>query len=112
MAIDAVVSESAHVSVENVKKESSANGHVGENESGPHVTTRCRSHRVNEENNVILNQDSLVQDWPIKHKTINRCIHSTRITPRLRFKDIMYICVCVGPWGGKSEIALILTLFY
>uniref|UniRef100_A0A251SWE3 Uncharacterized protein n=1 Tax=Helianthus annuus TaxID=4232 RepID=A0A251SWE3_HELAN len=53
MAIDAVVSESAHVSVENVKKESSANGHVGENESGPHVM----QHLVNllhNNNNLLL----------------------------------------------------------
>ncbi|KAD6454024.1 hypothetical protein E3N88_08730 [Mikania micrantha] len=38
MAIDGVVSELPPVPVENGKKESSVNGHIGENESSPHVS--------------------------------------------------------------------------
>ncbi|MFS7929332.1 putative proton pump-interactor [Helianthus anomalus] len=64
MAIDAVVSESAHVSVENVKKESSANGHVGENESGSHVSESVRVEKAPEPS---FPKD-VVDEWPEEKK--------------------------------------------
>ncbi|KAI3703875.1 hypothetical protein L1987_74071 [Smallanthus sonchifolius] len=60
MAIDGVVSELAHVSVENGKIESSVNGHVGENESGPHVSEPVRVEKVPETS---FPKDA-VDEWP------------------------------------------------
>ncbi|KAK9077882.1 hypothetical protein SSX86_006220 [Deinandra increscens subsp. villosa] len=59
MAIDGVVSELANVSVEN-GKESSINGHVGENESGPNVS---ESIRVETAPDTSFPKDA-VDEWP------------------------------------------------
>ncbi|KAI3828242.1 hypothetical protein L1987_02339 [Smallanthus sonchifolius] len=60
MAIDGVVSEVAHASVENGKIESSVNGHVGENESGPHVSESVRVKKAPETS---FPKDA-VDEWP------------------------------------------------
>ncbi|KAK1418073.1 hypothetical protein QVD17_27212 [Tagetes erecta] len=60
MAIDGVVSDLAHASVENGKIESSVNGHVGETESGSHVN---ESVRVEKAPDTSFPKDA-VDEWP------------------------------------------------
>ncbi|XP_076943714.1 proton pump-interactor 1-like [Bidens hawaiensis] len=64
MAIDAVVSEPAHVSVENGKKEIIANGHVGENESGVNNKESVRVEKAPEPS---FPKDA-VDEWPEEKK--------------------------------------------
>ncbi|KAK9077883.1 hypothetical protein SSX86_006221 [Deinandra increscens subsp. villosa] len=60
MAIDGVVSELANASVENGKIESSVNGHVGENESVPHVSESVNVEKAPETS---FPKDA-VDEWP------------------------------------------------
>ncbi|KAK1418075.1 hypothetical protein QVD17_27214 [Tagetes erecta] len=64
MAIDGVVSELANVSVENGKKESSVDGHVGETESGSHVNETVR---VEKAPDTSFPKDA-VDEWPEARK--------------------------------------------